>query len=263
MLDIVPIYAFSDNFIWLTRGPNSRSAVVVDPGDANPVLERLAKEDLDLAAILITHKHGDHVGGIRQLLEHRPGIPVYGPASEPIPDITHRLGDGDRLVLDAIETEFTVLDVPGHTEGHIAYFAGRKEHGVLFCGDTLFSVGCGRVFSGTHKQLHDSLMRISELPENTRAYCAHEYTLDNIGFAKWVEPDNPALLERQREAFEQLDDGADTVPSRIATERATNPFLRVNEESVIAAAERHAGRPMRDSRDTFKTIRTWKDNKYD
>ena len=263
MLDIVPIHAFSDNFIWLARGPDGRSAVVVDPGDANPVLKRLAKEGLDLVAILITHKHGDHVGGIRQLLAHQPGIPVYGPANEPIPEITHRLGDGDRLVLDAIETEFTVLDVPGHTEGHIAYLGGRKEHRVLFCGDTLFSVGCGRVFSGTHEQLHDSLMRISELPGNTLAYCAHEYTLDNIGFAKWVEPDNPALIERQHEAFEQLDNGADTVPSHIATERATNPFLRVNEASVIAAAERHAGRPMRDSRDTFKTIRTWKDNKYD
>ncbi len=128
MLDIVPIYAFSDNFIWLARGPDGGSAVVVDPGDANPVLERLAKEDLHLAAILITHKHGDHVGGIRRLLAHRPGIPVYGPANEPIPEITHRLGDGDRLVLDAIETEFTVLDVPGHTEGHIAYFAGNIQH---------------------------------------------------------------------------------------------------------------------------------------
>ena len=263
MLDIDCIHAFSDNLIWLLRSPEKLSGVVVDPGDSRPVLDRLEAEGLDLAAILITHKHGDHVGGIHQILARWPGIPVYGPAHEPIPGITHRLGSGDRVTLDAIEAQFEVLDVPGHTEGHIAYFREHGQQPVLFCGDTLFSVGCGRVFSGTHEQLHDSLMRIRDLPQNTLAYCAHEYTLDNIGFAKWVEPDNRALLERERQAFAQLDNDGDTVPSRIVTEMATNPFMRVTEDSVIAAVERHAGRRMRDSRDTFRTVRTWKDTEYD
>ncbi len=263
MCEIRPIHAFSDNFIWFVRTPHGGRGVVVDPGDARPVLERLGAEGTELAAILITHKHADHVGGIRQLRDHYGDIPVYGPAREPIPEITHRLSDGDRVVLEAVEAEFDVLDVPGHTAGHIAYFGQGAEQPVLLCGDTLFSVGCGRVFSGTHQQLHDSLTRIADLPPETLVYCAHEYTLDNIGFAKWVEPENERLLGREQQAFEQLDKGGDTVPSTIATELATNPFLRVREDSVIAAAERYAGRPMRHSGDTFTTIRIWKDSEYD
>lgn len=263
MLDISPIYAFSDNFIWLIRGPGGKSAVVVDPGDEKPVLKRLKREGIDLAAILITHKHGDHVGGLCGLLGRYPGIPVYGPSDEPISRLTRRLKEGECVVIDELEAEFSVLYVPGHTEGHIAYYAEHGEERVLFCGDTLFSVGCGRVFSGTHEQLHDSLMRIAELPEDSLAYCAHEYTLDNIGFAKWVEPDNQALLERENQAHEQLAGAGHTVPSTIAIEKATNPFLRVREASVIEAAQRHEGRAMRDSRDTFKTIRGWKDREYD
>ena len=263
MYDISPIHAFSDNFIWLIRAQNGARGVVVDPGDARPVLERLKAEDMELAAILITHKHADHVGGIGRLRAHFGDVPVYGPAREQIPEITHRLGDGDRIAIEAVEAEFDVLDVPGHTAGHIAYFAESADQPALFCGDTLFSVGCGRVFSGTHQQLHESLTRIADLPPDTLAYCAHEYTLENIGFAKWVEPDNAALLEREQQAFDQLDMGGDTVPSTIATEKATNPFLRVRADSVVAAAARYAGRPMRDSGDTFKTIRTWKDSEYD
>ncbi len=263
MLAISPIHAFTDNFIWFIRKPEAKTGVVVDPGDARPVLERLAREGIDLAAILITHKHGDHVGGLGGLLRRYPGIPVYGPSNEPIAQLTRRLKEGERVVIDELETEFTVLEVPGHTEGHIAYFTEHEDDRVLFCGDTLFSVGCGRVFSGTHEQLHDSLMRIAELPEDTLAYCAHEYTLDNIGFAKWVEPDNQALLERERQAHGQLSDIGHTVPSTIATEKATNPFLRIREQTVIEAAQRYKGRAMRDSRDTFKTIRRWKDREYD
>jgi hydroxyacylglutathione hydrolase len=157
MLDIRPIYAFSDNFIWLIRRPEARNAVVVDPGDAKPVLKCLQREGIDLAAILITHKHGDHVGGLDGLLRRYPGIPVYGPSSEPISHLTRRLKEGECVVIDELETEFSVLDVPGHTEGHIAYYTEHGEAKALFCGDALVSVGCGRVFSGTHEQLHDSL----------------------------------------------------------------------------------------------------------
>jgi hydroxyacylglutathione hydrolase len=263
MLDITPIYAFTDNFIWLIRDPQGKKGVIVDPGDARPVLTRLEHEGIDLIAILITHKHGDHVGGLGGLLQRYPGIPVYGPVNEPISQLTCRLKEGQRIVIEALETEFSVLEVPGHTEGHIAYYAEHGDERVLFCGDTMFSVGCGRVFSGTHEQLHDSLMRIAELPGDTLAYCAHEYTLDNIGFAKWVEPDNQALLERERQSHEQLAGAGHTVPSTIAMEKATNPFLRIREESVIEAAQRHEGRKMRNSRDTFKSVRRWKDREYD
>lgn len=263
MLDISPIHAFRDNFIWLLHSKDSQRGVVVDPGDARPVLQRLAHQGIELSAILITHKHSDHVGGIRQLLARYPGIPVYGPNGEPIPEVTIGLADGDRISLEAIEAQFIVMDVPGHTEGHIAYYSDLADPPVLFCGDTLFSVGCGRVFSGTHEQLHDSLMRIAALPPSTLVYCAHEYTLENIGFAKWVEPDNPALLERERQAFVQIDADQNTIPVRLSIETATNPFLRVNESTVIAAAERYAGRPLQSSRDIFRTIRTWKDVEYD
>ncbi len=263
MYDVRPIHAFRDNFIWLLHRPGEPRAVVVDPGEAAPVIERMEARGIALAAILVTHKHADHVGGIRRLRARYGSIPVYGPVGEPISEVTHRLTGGDRIVLETLQAELDVLDTPGHTEGHIAYFDPCAERPMLFCGDTLFSVGCGRVFSGTHQQLHDSLSRLAELPPETLAYCAHEYTLDNIGFAKWVEPENRALLEREHQAFAQIDRNADTVPTTIATERATNPFLRVGKNSVIAAAERHAGRRMRDGSDVFTTIRTWKDVAYD
>jgi hydroxyacylglutathione hydrolase len=264
MLRITPIHAFSDNFIWLLQGDDPSHGVVVDPGDARPVLEHFQQQGIQLDAILVTHKHADHVGGIRQLLEQFPEAVVYGPAGEPVPTLQHRLKDGDRIQPPGLGTEFEVIDVPGHTEGHIAYYTEQNvEQPVLFCGDTLFSVGCGRIFSGTHDQLHDALMRFRALPDNTLAYCAHEYTLDNIGFAKWVEPDNADLLAREAEAHAQLERDQETVPSTLATEKATNPFLRIVEPAVIAAVEKHAGRPMQDSRDTFRNLRDWKDREYD
>lgn len=263
MLDIRPIHAFSDNFIWLLRAAGSQRCAVVDPGDAAPVIARLEAEGLTLADILITHKHGDHIGGIRELVDQFPEAVVYGPLGEPIPERRHALQEGNEIDLESIVASFTVMDVPGHTEGHIAYLGRVGEQPVLFCGDTLFSIGCGRVFSGSFEQLHDSLMRIRELPDDTLVYCAHEYTLDNIGFARWVEPDNPALLARAEQAHAQIDAGMETVPSRLGDEKAANPFLRVDVPSVIAAAEQQAGRAMRDSQDTFRTIRRWKDSKYD
>ncbi len=257
------IHAFADNFIWRLAMPDRHEAVVVDPGDAGPVIEALEADGQQLAAILITHKHGDHVGGLRQLKARWPEAVVYGPRHEPIAGLDRALGEGDRIRPEGLAAEFTVLEVPGHTEGHLAYYCEQEDTPVLFCGDTLFSIGCGRVFSGTFEQLHDSLMRLRALPETTRVHCAHEYTLDNIGFAKWVEPDNPDLLAREAECHALLDAGHDTVPSTMVVERAANPFLRVDQPSVVAAVERHEGRPMRDTLDTFTCLRRWKDNEYD
>jgi hydroxyacylglutathione hydrolase len=258
-LDIRPIPAFDDNYIWQLCRAGYGGCAVVDPGDEAPVIERLRDDGLVLDAILITHKHGDHVGGIRGLKQVWPDAVVYGPRGEPIKALERRLGGGDRVVVDGLGVAFDVLDVPGHTEGHIAYVGD----GALFCGDTLFAAGCGRVFSGTFEQLAASLRRLAELPAETRVYCAHEYTLANLGFAAWVEPDSPALKARTADAQATRAEGRATVPSTLADELATNPFLRTGEPDVIAAAGRWAGRPLGGADDVFRALRTWKDKDYD
>jgi hydroxyacylglutathione hydrolase len=259
MLEISPISAFDDNYIWMLTSPGSDVAVVVDPGDEDPVLDRLQRDGLRLSAILITHKHGDHTGGVAELKAAYPDAVVFGPASEPIRGLDRTLAQGDSVELPGLDAVLEVMDVPGHTEGHLAYYG----EGVLFCGDTLFAAGCGRVFSGTHEQLHDSLSRISALPPETLVYCAHEYTQANLGFAKWVEPDNPAVLARDEEVSRKRQAGEPTVPSTLAEELATNPFLRGGIESVKAAAERYAGKVLSDGAEVFTAIRTWKDREYD
>jgi hydroxyacylglutathione hydrolase len=259
MIDIRPIPAFDDNYIWLLSRMGYDGCAVVDPGDEDPVIERLQSEGLRLDAILITHKHGDHVGGIRGLKAKWPDAVVYGPAGEPIQTLEHRLRDGDRVELAGLQVTFDVLDVPGHTEGHIAYFG----EGALFCGDTLFAGGCGRVFSGTFEQLSQSLQRIAGLPAETRVYCAHEYTLANLGFAEWVEPDSAELqarIERDRSLRKRQQP---TVPSSLRDEVATNPFMRTGDAAVIAAAERWAGQSLGDRDAVFRALRTWKDKDYD
>jgi hydroxyacylglutathione hydrolase len=232
---------------------------VVDPGDEEPVLEHLAAAGLELAAILVTHKHGDHVGGIAALKARFPGARVIGPAREPIPGRDLAVQDGDEIVVPGLDERLRVLGVPGHTEDHVAYLG----EDVLFCGDTLFAAGCGRVFSGTHEQLHASLQRLAALPPATRVYCAHEYTLANLGFAKWVEPDSPALARREAQDALARRRGEPTIPSTIALECATNPFLRVGEPAVITAAERWAGRRLHGGAEVFRALRTWKDRDYD
>jgi hydroxyacylglutathione hydrolase len=259
MLEISPIPAFDDNYIWLLRRPGVRACAVVDPGDEDPVLERLRADGLDLVAILVTHRHGDHVGGVAALKQRFPAAVVYGPANEPVPHRDVALRDGDEVDLPALGVRFAVLGVPGHTEDHVAYLG----EGALFCGDTLFAAGCGRVFGGTFEQLHASLQRLAALPTETAVYCAHEYTEANLGFALWVEPKSPAVAERLAQARALRGRDLPTLPSSIALERATNPFLRVAEPGVIAAAERWAGRTLADGAAVFRTLRTWKDRDYD
>jgi hydroxyacylglutathione hydrolase len=259
MFEIRPIPAFDDNYIWLLTEPPGRAAVVVDPGDADPVIEVLAAEGLELTAVLVTHHHGDHVGGLEDLQEASPRIVIYGPRDPRIRRVTERLGEGDEIVPRGLASRLRVLEVPGHTATHIAYLGD----GALFCGDTLFAAGCGRVFDGTFEQLAESLRRIAALDPDTRCYCAHEYTLANLGFARWVEPDSPALAERERNDRRTRDAGRPTVPSTLALERATNPFLRTDVPEVIAAAERFAGRALRGHAEVFTALRQWKDSEYD
>jgi hydroxyacylglutathione hydrolase len=259
MIAVSPIPAFDDNYIWLLTRPGHRGCAVVDPGDEDPVIERLEAEGLGLDAILVTHKHGDHVGGIRGLRARWPDARVYGPAGEPIATLEQRLHDGDRVELSGLGLAFEVIEVPGHTEGHIAYYGA----GMLFCGDTLFAGGCGRVFSGTFEQLSASLIRIGTLPPQTRVYCAHEYTLANLGFAAWVEPDSAALAARTAAAQAARARGEPTVPSTLELELATNPFMRTDQPQVIAAASAWAGRPLTGRAKVFRTLRTWKDRDYD
>ncbi|WP_293646244.1 hydroxyacylglutathione hydrolase [Thiolapillus sp.] len=258
-IDVIPLPAFDDNYIWLLRTEGTPDCVVVDPGDEDPVLAYLEAQDLQLTAMLITHKHGDHTGGVKALKQHWPRAVVYGPAHEPVSSLDRRLEDGAEISLLQGKMNLRVLDVPGHTEGHIAYHGD----GLLFCGDTLFAGGCGRVFSGTFEQLSDSLRRIAELPADALIYCAHEYTLANLGFARWVEPENAALLQRIREDREKRARGLPTVPSTLALELATNPFLRTDVPDVVRAAEKWAGRSLSGHREVFKALRQWKDRDYD
>ena len=259
MLKGTPLPAFDDNYIWVLRHPEARSVAVVDPGDDEPVLDWLEQQDLGLAAILVTHHHGDHTGGVRGLLEVFPGTAVFGPARKRIPGMTNPSKEGDLVALECLDSPLRVLDVPGHTAGHIAYYGD----GALFCGDTLFAAGCGRVFGGTLEDLHASLQRIAGLPPETLVYCAHEYTLANLGFARWVEPDSPAIREREATDRRHREAGQPTVPSTLALELATNPFLRTGEPAVRLAAEKYANRPLESTAAIFAAIRTWKDKVYD
>jgi hydroxyacylglutathione hydrolase len=253
-LRIDPIPAFQDNYIWTLA--RAGRAIVVDPGDAAPVLRTLRERDLTLDAIVVTHHHADHVGGVAQLLQAW-SVPVHGPARTPYDGVTNPLADGDRVSL--LGYPFQVLAVPGHTLDHIAYWS--PELGVLFCGDTLFAAGCGRLFEGSPAQMHASLSRLAALPPQTRVYCTHEYTLSNLRFARAVEPGNLALQQRQESCIGQRERGEPTLPSTVGVERETNPFLRCAQDSVRAAAQAHAGSAAApgDAVAVFAAIRSWKD----
>lgn len=253
-LEIIGLSAFTDNYIWLLR--RGSTVAVIDPGDAAPVLNYLATSGTRLCAILATHHHVDHVGGIEEIVAHRP-VPVFGPAAEAIDGVNQALADGARCTLAELGIEFEVLAVPGHTRGHLAYY----RRGMLFCGDTLFGAGCGRLFEGTAATMQASLARLAALPADTNIYCAHEYTAANLGFAAAVEPDNAAIRQRSAATAQLRARGQPSVPSTLELELATNPFLRWNAPAVAAAAEARLGRPPHDAAETFGAIREWR-NRY-
>lgn len=254
-MDVVPLKAFRDNYIWLLRrGPD---AAVVDPGDAAPVMDYLKREGLALRAVLLTHHHADHVGGVADLAA-RARATVFGPADDGIAGIDVPLTEPARITVPGIGLELEVLNVPGHTRGHIAYYSAPR--GLLFCGDTLFGCGCGRLFEGTAQQMWQSLSKLAALPPQTAVHCAHEYTQANLDFAFAVEPDSPALVQREEHVAALRQRQLPSVPSTLAEELATNPFLRVHVPQVRAAASRYRGRELSEPVQVFAALREWKNS---
>lgn len=252
-MHVLAIPAFEDNYLWLIH--DGTHAAVVDPGDAAPVLAALETHRLSLVAILLTHHHADHVAGVPTLLQHV-DVPVYGPHNPAIATITHPLAEGDIVTLPKLQLSLAVLQVPGHTLDHIAYVVAEKDW--LFCGDTLFAGGCGRLFEGTPQQMAASLQKLATLPGRTVVYCTHEYTMANLRFAAQVEPGNPALIERMSREQKKRDAGQPTLPSTIALELATNPFLRSHEPEIVHHLQR-AGRLEQDEGvAAFAALRLWK-----
>ena len=252
-MELIALPAFEDNYVWLLH--DGRSALVVDPGDAAPVVQALDRLGLQLACILVTHHHADHTAGVAALRERTQAV-VYGPARERIPEPYKPLQGGAHL--QALGLRFDVIDVPGHTAGHIAYFAENVAGTpLLFCGDTLFSGGCGRLFEGTPAQMLASLQTLQALPANTRVCCAHEYTLSNLRFARVVEPGNVALAEYELHCQAQRARGEPTLPTNMAQERAINPFLRCREPEVAQSVCGQAASAS-DEVAVFAALRQWK-----
>ncbi|UVE19484.1 hydroxyacylglutathione hydrolase [Pseudomonas sp. LS44] len=257
MIQIDALPAFNDNYLWLLQDPATRQCAVVDPGDAAPVLRWLdTHPGWQLSDILITHHHHDHVGGVEQL-KQATGARVFGPANEKIPARDIALKQGNTI--EVLGQTFQVIEVPGHTLGHIAYYHADAEQPWLFCGDTLFAAGCGRLFEGTAEQMHDSLSRLAALPDATQVYCAHEYTLSNLRFAAAVEPDNADIAARIAQVSAWREQGIISLPSNLALERATNPFLRTAEPAVTKKVDEREAATQRTPGAVFASLRAWKD----
>ena len=268
-LHVHAIPAFKDNYIWMMH--DGSNAAVVDPGAAEPVERALAQMSLSLSAIVLTHLHYDHCWGVPGLLQRR-SVPVYGPVlndhdrathppfpkpgTVPLDCVTHRVGNGDRVVLRALRTDLTVMAVPGHTRGHLVYWDQARDR--VFTGDTLFAGGCGKVFGGSMLDMVRSLDKLANLPEQTEVYCAHEYTLENLRFAIAVDPNNTALLARYRTEQAKRERGMPTLPSTIALEKATNPFLRLLEPGIVEAIRSHTGPAVSTPSANFEALRNWK-----
>ena len=216
LIHIDPIEAFQDNYIWLIH--NDQNSIIVDPGDAEPVINALERKNLNLVAILITHHHADHIGGVMALQEKYPHIKIFAPQKDKYEFVNISLKNGDEINIPELQINYKIIEIPGHTQGHIAYYDKKN----LFCGDTLFACGCGKIFDGTHEQMYNSLKKISALPKDTKIYCAHEYTKKNIAFALSLDPDDTNLKLRK----ESLSNVTNTIPSSLEEELKTNPFLK-------------------------------------
>ena len=261
MLVLHPVPAFQDNYLWVARGAlaagGTPAAIAVDPGDAAPVAARLAALGARLVAILVTHHHADHVGGVAELA--RGGLPVYGPRREARAVVTHPVAAGDRVEVPELGAGFEVLEVPGHTLGHLAFVERTPGAETLFCGDTLFSAGCGRLFEGRPEQMARSLAQLAALPDSTRVCCAHEYTAANLRFAAAVEPGNPAIAAYAARVAALRAAGQPTLPSTVGLERTVNPFLRLEVPEVLESAARWSGGPLAGKVAVFAALRRWKD----
>ncbi len=279
MIRIITVPAFSDNYIWLICDDEKKYGLIVDPGDPRQLLKTLDAQEIKPIAVLLTHLHFDHANGLSKINKRYPDIPIYGPKSEvellkknPNPPtygpatncvdyVNHFLTGDETLTFEQIGCSFKIMNIPGHTSGHIAYY--DKTNKKLFCGDTMFAAGCGRIFDGSFKDLHESLQKISRLPEDTLIHCTHEYTLDNLGFAQWVEPNSQAIKNRINADKKLIDDDKATVPSLLSLELATNPFLRVDQPDVITKVEEASGKTLNNTVEVFTEMRIWKDTKYD
>ena len=253
---LLPLPALSDNYIW-TLVDGDGGAVIVDPGEAAPVFAA-ADEGLRPTAVLLTHHHSDHIGGTAMLQQRWPGLPVFAPEDTRIGFATETVGDGAEFI--AGPWRFSVIAVPGHTRSHVAFrLLGDDGNAAVFCGDTLFSLGCGRIFEGTPEQMHESLLRLAALPGPTRVCCGHEYTVANAAFARVADPDNPALRRRTQEAQAMRESNRPTLPSTVAEERASNPYLRCSQPAIKAAVASRLGHAPADDVATFAELRRWKD----
>lgn len=251
MINIIPISSLNDNYIWLVIHPTSSHCFIVDPGDAKPVLDALDAHTLHPVGILLTHHHWDHTAGVSTLVKNHT-MPVFGSQQDAISSVTNPVKDGEKIAKENFT--FEVISIPGHTHGHVAYYS----EGALFCGDTLFTGGCGRVFEGTMTEMYTSLQRLAHLPDSTLIYCGHEYTAANLRFAILVEPNNAALQQRIQNTQQSRAQRLPTVPSTLALEKATNPFLRCSEISVKHAAENYCGKKLETPEAVFEVLRRWK-----
>lgn len=252
-ITIHPISALKDNYIWGIVNTKKQCALIVDPGDAKPVIAWLKQHHLELNGILITHHHWDHVNGVTDLLKHSQ-VPVFGSTRSPFSELTHRVDEGQLVIINDAFPSFNVIAIPGHTLDHIAYYGDR----ILFCGDTLFAGGCGRLFEGTAEQLYASLQKICRLPDNTKIYCAHEYTVNNLRFAHTVEPRNKNITQRMEHVSALREKDTPSIPSLLLEEKQTNPFLRCEIPDIIEQVEKQMKRPLNCAIKVFSALREWK-----
>lgn len=254
MIQVLPILAFKDNYVWCLINEETKHCIIVDPGEAKPVLAQLKQLNLNLDAMFITHHHWDHTNGIRSILKQHPA-PVFGPAKEKIAGVSNPVDEGDKVELPNWPT-FEVIAIPGHTLGHIAYYGNH----LLFCGDTLFTAGCGRLFEGTAQQMLNSLNKLAQLSDETQVYCGHEYTLANLHFAQTIEPHNIQIKERLEKTRELRQKNLASVPSLLSDERLSNPFLRCDNPEIKLRIEKRTGKKLSTSVEIFAYLRQWKNN---